>query len=166
MELLNFDKLKPGDNTKIAEMSKMATEILREHYDPILGKEQNDYMLELFQSKSAIAGQLESGYIYYFVKRKDENIGFLAYYPRGAALYLSKFYLYLSERRKGYSHIMLDFLKQQARSLGLKSIELNVNKHNDAILAYERLGFEIIRQEKNDIGHGYYMDDYVYSLSI
>ncbi|MBP5593695.1 MAG: GNAT family N-acetyltransferase, partial [Clostridia bacterium] len=83
-----------------------------------------------------------------------------------AALYLSKFYLYLNERRKGYSHIMLDFLKQQARILGLKSIELNVNKHNDAILAYERLGFEIIRLEKNDIGHGYYMDDYVYSLPI
>ena len=50
--------LLPGDDKEISEMSKMATEILREYYDPIIGKEQNDYMLELFQSEDAIRDQL------------------------------------------------------------------------------------------------------------
>jgi len=31
-------------------------------------------------------------------------------------------------------------------------------------LIYEKLGFKILRSEKNDIGQGYYMDDYVYRL--
>ena len=48
----------------------------------------------------------------------------------------------------------------------MKRIELNVNRFNDAVRVYEKLGFRRIREEKNDIGHGYYMDDYVYSLEL
>jgi hypothetical protein len=29
-------------------------------------------------------------------------------------------------------------------------------------MIYEKLGFVRVRDEKNDIGHGYYMDDFVY----
>ena len=43
-------------------MSKMATEIVREHFEPLIGKEQNDYMLEMFQTEDAIKKQLEKGY--------------------------------------------------------------------------------------------------------
>ena len=41
---MNFEQLMPYDENGIKEMSKMATAIVREHYDPIIGKEQNDYM--------------------------------------------------------------------------------------------------------------------------
>jgi ribosomal protein S18 acetylase RimI-like enzyme len=59
---------------------------------------------------------------------------------------------------------MLDFVIMKAKEEGFASIELNVNKHNSTTLIYEKLGFKIIRSEKNDIGQGYYMDDYVYRL--
>ncbi len=74
---MDFVRLIPGDKEGIKEMSSMASSIVREHYDPIIGKE--------------------------------SNIGFLAYYPREGALYLSKFYLYKDMRGKGFSRIMLDF---------------------------------------------------------
>ena len=45
-------------------------------------------------------------------------------------------------------------------------MELNVNKHNDTIRIYEKMGFRLLRSEKNDIGSGYYMDDYVYRLEL
>lgn len=77
-------------------------------------------------------------------------------------MYLSKFYLYKQERGKGYAHEMLSFIMDETKKAGLDGIELNVNKHNSACRAYDRLGFEIIRSEKNDIGNGFYMDDYVY----
>ena len=58
--------------------------------------------------------------------------------------------------------VLLSALFQGCEKEGLDGIELNVNKHNSACRAYDRLGFEIIRSEKNDIGNGFYMDDYVY----
>jgi len=163
---MNYIKLAVEDDVGISEMSKMATDIVREHFDPIVGKEQNDFMLKMFQTESAIKEQLEKGYNYFFVRDDDDkNIGFIAFYPRKDAMYLSKFYLYRSERGKGYSHQMLDFIIDESKKCGMNAIELNVNKHNSACQAYDRLGFKIIRSEKNDIGNGFYMDDYVYRLS-
>ena len=164
--MLAFERLAPDDKDGILTMSRLATAILREHYDPILGKAQNDYMLDKFQSVDAISHQLESGYQYYFVKSAERDIGFLAFYPRGEALYLSKLYLLKEERGKGYSRLMVDFVVGKARGASLGSIELNVNKYNDAIRAYESLGFRRVRAEKNDIGNGYFMDDYVYALKV
>ena len=161
---MNFVKLTKGDINGIKEMSEMATAILREHYDPIIGKEQNDYMLKMFQSEEAVAEQLDHGYNYYFAKDEGQNAGFLAYYPREGALYLSKLYLYKNQRGKGFSRVMLEFLKEKAKELGLNRIELNVNRNNPSVQIYEKLGFTVAWTEKNDIGNGFYMDDYVYAL--
>lgn len=160
---MEFVKL---EKSAVSEMSEMATEIVREHYDPIIGKEQNDYMLKMFQSEEAILSQLSHGYNYFFVKENGKNVGFIAFYRRDDAMYLSKLYLYKTERKKGYSRKMIDFVKEAAKKEGLSAIELNVNKKNDAVKVYEALGFKIVRLEKNDIGNGFYMDDYVFRLDI
>ncbi len=160
-----FEVLMPNNEQEIKQMSEMATDILRDYYDPIIGKEQNDYMLNMFQSVASIRDQLAHGYHYYFVRDDDgKNLGFFAFYPRGNALYLSKFYLYKDQRGKGYARTILEFLKTQAKELDLGRIELNVNRNNDTIFIYEKLGFTVAREEKNDIGNGFYMDDYVYAL--
>lgn len=151
---------------EIVTMSELATEIVREHFDKIIGKEQNDYMISLFQTPSAISSQLEKGYQYFFVSVDGENIGFLAFYQKENYLYLSKFYLKNDFRGRGYAHRMLDFTSDFARNRGLSRIELNVNRNNFAVDVYKKLGFEIIREEKNDIGNGFYMDDYVMSRNL
>ncbi|MBR5704887.1 MAG: GNAT family N-acetyltransferase [Deltaproteobacteria bacterium] len=163
---MEFKELFTGEEEKIREMSQMASAIVKEHYDPIIGPGQNDYMIRKFQSVEAIREQLAQGYRYFFVTRGGKNIGFMAFYPRGSAMYLSKFYLYKQERGKGFSRKMMAHVAEEARKAGLASIELNVNKHNSARSAYEKLGFKVIRTEKNDIGHGFFMDDYVYSLEV
>lgn len=159
-----FEILLPGDKEEINEMSQMATAIVRDYYDPIIGKAQNDYMLKMFQTPEAIAEQLEHGYRYYFMREDERNLGFLAFYPRENALYLSKLYLYKDERGKGYAREVMEFLKTQAGELGFNRIELNVNRHNDTRFIYEKLGFTVAWEEKNDIGNGFYMDDYVYAI--
>lgn len=163
---MNFEQLMPYDENGIKEMSRMAATIVREHFDPIIGKEQNDYMIQKFQTADAIKEQLEHGSQYYFASDERRRIGFLAFYPRENAMYLSKLYLYKEERGKGYSRQMLDFVIRNTRNAGLAFIELNVNRNNSAIYAYEKLGFKVIRTEKNDIGAGFFMDDYVYGLQI
>ena len=158
--------LLPDDDKEITEMSVMATAILRNYYDPIIGKAQNDYMLKLFQSEDAIRDQLAHGYRYYFVREDEKDLGFFAFYPREDALYLSKLYLYKEHRGKGYARPILEMLKTQTKELGLTKIELNVNRNNPTKFIYEKLGFTVAREEKNDIGNGFYMDDYVYALKV
>ncbi|MBP5245294.1 MAG: GNAT family N-acetyltransferase [Clostridia bacterium] len=163
---MDFVELFANDRKGVFEMSEMATSILREYYDKIVGKAQNDYMLDMFQSESSIKKQIENGYRYFFVRKEGENLGFIAFYPKKDAMYLSKFYLYKKERGKGCAREILNFIAENAKKENLCAIELNVNKMNETRFIYEHLGFKIIRAEKNDIGNGYFMDDYVYRLDI
>jgi len=163
---MDFIPVRAGDAPAIERLSRIATEIVRDYYDPIIGPAQNTYMLEKFQSVPAIRGQLAEGYAYCIAEADGRPVGFLGFYPRGDALYLSKLYLYAAERGRGYGRQMLDFVRAAARAAGLAAVELNVNVHNPTVEIYEKLGFVRIRSEKNDIGCGYYMDDYVYRLAL
>ena len=163
---VTFDRLMPGDGAGIAEMSAMASAIVREHFDPIIGKAQNDYMLNMFQTPEAIQHQLDQGCRYYFVRKEGRNLGFLAFYPRESAMYLSKFYLYREERGKGYARPMMDFVVRHARQAGLPAVELNVNRNNSAVNVYRSLGLYVVREEKNEIGSGFFMDDFVFRLDL
>lgn len=160
---LNFVPLVAGDTDGIARMSALASSIVKEHFDPLIGPEQNDYMINMFQTEAAIGGQLEHGYEYYFAYLEDttEPVGFVAFYPQDDALYLSKFYLLREMRGQGLAHELLDFVIDAAHAKGLASIQLNVNRGNSAVKAYEAMGFKTIRTQVSDIGCGYVMDDFI-----
>ena len=113
---MKFEKVELQNPAGVAALSALATDIVREHFDPLIGKAQNDYMISRFQTVEAITNQLEHGYQYYFVCENEQPVGFLAFYP--------------------------------------------------PIYAYEHLGFVKIREEKNDIGQGFFMDDFVLSYKI
>lgn len=165
--ILQFESVTLDDKRAIKELSALASSIVKEHYDPILGAEQNDYMIEMFQSVHAIEEQLSHGYQYYFVCLSGVGpIGFMGMYQRGEEWYISKLYLHKDHRGKGYSRRMLDFAVSLAKEAGTELLTLNVNKYNSSVAIYEKLGFQRIRDEVNDIGHGYVMDDYVYALPV
>jgi len=148
--------------TEAEALSALASGIVRRHFDPLIGTAQNDYMIAKFQAPDAIRGQIASGYQYYWVRADGETAGFLAFYPRDGRLYLSKFYLAESFRGKHLARMMLDFVVSAARAADLPVVFLNVNRDNAQVIAiYEHLGFVKAREEKNDIGGGFFMDDYV-----
>ena len=151
---------------EIQELSDFSTAIEKEHYDPIIGAAQNDYMLNLFQSVEGFKKAIEKGSKVYWVNVDGKRAGYFSIYPRDGKMYLSKFYLHKDFRGKGISKEMLSFIKSEARKLNLPSIFLNVNKHNyGSIKAYEHLGLKKIRDEVTDIGSGFFMDDYIYETS-
>lgn len=157
--MITIEQVKKDD---ITSLSKFATEIVREHFDPIVGKEQNDYMLRKFQTAEAITEQIASGYRYYWVKYDGHKAGFVAFFPKDEKMYLSKFYVHKDFRGKHISHTMMDFVEDETRKQNLHAIFLNVSRHNDAVISiYKHLGFSVLRTENNDIGNGFYMDDYV-----
>lgn len=164
---VHFEKLQKHDEININRMSALATAIVKEHFDSIIGSEQNDYMISLFQTPTAIDDQLYHGYQYYFVKDKDGNdAGFMAFVKKDEEMYLSKFYLKKEERGKNYSRPMLRFVVSEAERLRLHTISLRVNKNNSAVEAYKKLGFYIEKEDKADIGHGFVMDDYIMNFRI
>ena len=161
---LQFEELRADDEKRIGEMSALAGQIWKEYYDPLLVDGQNDYMIALFLSPEAIDEQLSKGKQWFFVRNEGEDIGFICFYPIDGAMYLSKFYLRADMRGRGFGREIIGFVVEKSKMIGMNAVELNVNKYNITTAIYEKLGFVRIRSEKNDIGSGYHMDDYVYRL--
>ena len=86
---------------EVARVAELADIIWREHYIPIIGRAQVDYMLEHFQSSKAIGNQLTEGIFYFLIQREDLDLGYLAFEKRAASLFLSKIYLLESKKRHG-----------------------------------------------------------------
>lgn len=139
----------------------LATTIWTEHYTPIIGKEQVDYMLNKFQSIDAIKNQLEEGGEYFIIKHKEIPVGYLSYYNREETLFLSKIYVLSTSRGKGIGKAAMSFIQSNAIKMSCPSISLTVNKYNTAsIKAYEKMGFKKIEELIIDIGNGFIMDDF------
>jgi RimJ/RimL family protein N-acetyltransferase len=147
---------------QIAIIEVLAREIWTEHYTPIIGRDQVEYMLGTFQSKDAISAQIETeGYRYFLMEEKGAHIGYMAVQPMGDELFLSKIYIKTSQREKGLGKKAIRFLENLASGLHLRRISLTVNKNNiHSIKAYEKMGFKNLGPVVQDIGNGFIMDDF------
>lgn len=146
---------------EVARVAELAGIIWKEHYIPIIGKPQVDYMLEHFQSAPAIEKQLAEGVFYFLIQQEDLDLGYLAFEKRAVSLFLSKIYLLESKRGMGYGRTAMAFVENSARNMECAEIALTVNKYNDQSLnTYTRMGFSKKGGEITDIGGGFVMDDY------
>lgn len=143
------------------QIETLADTIWREHYIPIVGKPQIDYMLEKFQSAKAIEKQIENGFEYFILNYDDVSVGYISIKQETDALFLSKIYVLSSYRGKRIGKAAIQFIEKKAKSYQLKKIRLTVNINNiNSIKAYENLGFKIIGPLVANIGNGFIMDDY------
>ena len=149
-----------SDKNQIKAIEDLAYVIWYEHYTPIIGKDQVDYMLEKFQSVQAMTEQIQDGYLYFLCEHNNKYVGYMSVYIREKELFLSKFYVALSERGRGYGKNMIEFIEALSKEKSLNKISLTVNRHNtDSIKIYEKLGFLKCGTVIQDIGNGFIMDD-------
>jgi len=159
MGSITFISLTTKEHLEIT--ASLASEIWREHYTKIIGEAQVQYMLDKFQSVSAIKKQVEEAAQYYLIKEEEDFIGYLAILPRHDYLFLSKIYIKKSRRGLGYGKRCMHFIENMAKGKDFRKIRLTVNKNNkDSIRIYEWLGFHITGAPLRDIGNGFVMDDY------
>ena len=153
---------------EVATVARLAREIWRDHYEPIIGAAQVAYMLDKFQSAQAIAAQVaERDHWYFLIRHENRAVGYIGLERRQEALFLSKLYLKKSVRGRGLGRRAVDFVRQFAGARGLSTIRLTVNRHNaTAIAAYQRTGFIRAGEVVTDIGGGYVMDDYVFECRL
>ncbi|GAA3590145.1 GNAT family N-acetyltransferase [Flavivirga amylovorans] len=143
------------------QIAKLADVIWREHYIPIVGKPQIDYMLEKYQSAIAIEGQVENGFEYFLMTYDEIPVGYISIKKEDESLFLSKIYVLNTYRGKKIGKTAMLFVEEKTKSYQLKNIRLTVNINNtNAIKAYEWLGFINVGPLVTDIGNGFVMDDY------
>lgn len=143
------------------EIAALANIIWHEHFTPIIGEAQVEYMLDKFQSYSVLKDITENqGYIYYMAYDDGIFCGYIGIHPEGGEIFFSKIYVEKSHRGKKISKMMINKVKSDFPSFS--RLWLTVNKHNtNSIAAYKKMGFKIITEQCSDIGNGFFMDDYV-----
>ncbi len=157
-----FDKVEIGEKEKIKRTSKIASEIAREHFEPLYGKEQNEYIIKKTLAPASITARLESGESFYLIrpdKGRGKYLGVMSFCPSGEAMQLNDYCLYLSERSHGYGKEMFEHLKDITFDAGLREITAKVGKENPSLGIYKHLGFSVVGESKREIGD-YVLDDY------
>lgn len=144
-------------------IEQLADVIWRQHYIPLVGKPQIDYMLDKFQSVEAISKQIENdGYEYYVLTFDETPAGYIGFKKEADHVFLSKIYVLSDFRGKKIGKAAIQFIQEQAKRNQLKAIRLGVNIHNtNSIKAYEKLGFKTVNTFVTDIGNGFVMDDFI-----
>lgn len=156
-----MDIKKVSNKDQICTIENLAYEIWYQHYTPIIGKHQVDYMLGKFQSVEAMTTQIKNGFLYFLILDDNVPLGYMSVNILSETLFLSKFYVTEAERGKGYGRKMIAYLEALAKEKNLNKIALTVNKYNTgSIKMYENVGFVISGTMVKDIGEGFIMDDY------
>ena len=141
----------------------LAGGIWREHYIPILGRAQVDYMLDKFQSPEAICDQIRGGHLYFLIRSGNMDIGYFCVHSgeMPGEFCLSKLYIKKQARGKKAGKHAQEYIEGLARGRGFGKIVLFVNKQNTgAIRIYQKMGYRITDPVVRDIGNGFVMDDY------
>ncbi len=153
---------------EVEAVAVLANEIWHQHFIPIIGEAQVDYMVEKFQSYTAISKQInENGYEYFRIYLNDIFAGYTGIHEENNALFLSKLYIKKDCRGHKLATHALNFLIELCKERGLEKIWLTCNKYNaDTLAIYDHLGFKVTDEQVADIGNGFVMDDFILTYEI
>ena len=143
-------------------IAELADIIWHEHFPSILSDEQINYMVEKFQSYSALKNAVEhDGYKDYMAYHDGEFCAYLGFRDEGGGtVFISKVYVRADKRHLGIATALLE--KLRADYPDAKKWYLTVNRKNSGSVAvYEKRGFKTVREQCADIGGGFVMDDYI-----
>ena len=144
---------------------ELALPTWKEAYSGILSREQMDYMLEMMYSEESLKRQMREGHIFFIVSCHGVPSGFISFHPQGEDLYiLEKLYVLPQVHGSGAGRFLIEKAEEYIRLRHPNRcilFELNVNRNNKAVGFYQRLGFHIDREVDEEIGNGFYKNDYI-----
>ena len=162
-------KLVKANSEHIPVIIDLTKKIWPVAYGEILSKAQLDFMIDKFYNETALYELMQKGHIFYLAQDDMEKyVGFLSYEincePNKTKIH--KIYVLPQTQGTGLGKQFFELVKEKAIENNQKAIFLNVNKYNNAINFYTKLGFVKVKDEVIDIGNGYVMDDYVMEVAI
>jgi GNAT superfamily N-acetyltransferase len=138
-------------------------------YAEILSGEQIKYMLKKMYSAESLKRQMDAGHRF-FIAYTGKPVGFISLNPKAANHYiLEKLYVLPDEHGTGAGRFLVEKAEEYIRNRHPGQtvlIELNVNRNNKAVGFYKRMGFHIDRLTDEDIGNGFYKNDYIMQKTV
>lgn len=162
-------EIKQLNSDDIMIVNHLAHEIWPSTFRDILSKEQISYMLDWMYSVETLQEQVQTGYLYYLATLDGIAVGFLGLepnFPDQNQLRIHKVYVKPSIQKKGVGRALINHSIDIAFDLDQTSLNLNVNRFNNAVDFYKYIGFNVTREENIDIGKGYLMEDFVMELKL
>jgi ribosomal protein S18 acetylase RimI-like enzyme len=152
-------------NASICDISLIRTlsmQVWPQTYAPILTQSQVVYMLDFMYSPAALRRQMDEQHQFIIVYNAGVPVGFASYSETEPSVFkLHKLYVLPVHQGRGTGKFIIGQIIKEITPKGAQTLQLNVNRHNNAKSFYEKMGFEEIRTEDIDIGNGYFMNDYV-----
>ena len=158
-----------ADLDDINTIGFLAQQIWPVAYGDILSPQQLDYMLQLFYSPASLRRQMkEDEHRFLMMEEGSAPIGFASWSATGepGVFKLHKLYVQTGRQGKGRGKAILQFIFDDIREKGAKTLRLNVNRHNKARQFYEKIGFNVVREEDVPIGNNYFMNDFVMEVPV
>lgn len=159
---MKFLIVKNVEQLKVIEM--LARKIWPVAFKGVVSDEQIEYMLDWMYDMDCLQEEMANGASFELIYDNDNPIGYFAYtnHVDRDAVKLDKVYVVPSCQRMGIGSKVFDYVRECSIKRGHVSVVLAVNKGNEqAVSAYIKAGFKIIESTKNDIGNGFFMDDYL-----
>ncbi len=158
-------EIKSADKTHVPLLQQLAYTIWSVAYKDILLKEQLAYMLEKMHSIEALTKLIDDEHQFIIPYEDGVAKGYACYKIHPNKTRIEKLYVLPDQHKKGIGKIMTDHIIEKV-SPYTNIIELNVNRQNNAVEFYKRIGFTIVKEVDIPIGEGYFMNDYVMTLTL
>lgn len=148
----------------------LAEQVFPETYKNIITPEQCRYMMDMMYSEESLRRQMtEEGHVYQLLSVDGEAAGYVSVQPIESDLYeLQKIYVLPRFQGRHLGRTLFDAAVALVKKLHPEPcrIFLHVNRYNKAKTFYEHLGLKVTKQGDYDIGHGYFMNDYIMEKEI
>lgn len=144
-------------------IERIARQTWPDTFGSILTMEQIQYMLHWMYNQQAINEQVDQKGHVFLMASDDagEAVGYASYEHQNKLTKIHKIYLLPQTQGQGIGRLLIEEVIQRALTGGKTALSLNVNRQNQAVQFYERLGFTVVATQDIDIGNGFLMQDYV-----
>lgn len=161
--------LRKAKEEDIEIVTKLAEEIWPQTYGDYIEQDQLRYMLDLMYNRGELLGQLKQGHTFLIASENGKDVGFAGFSvvdTNNGTYKLHKLYVLPEMHGKGVGKILINEVVSLAKHTGGKTLQLNVNRNNNAKDFYLKAGFKIKETVDINIGNGFFMNDYVMEIAI
>lgn len=150
---------------------ELASQVWGHTYRHILSPDQLDYMFDMMYSIPSLQQQMGPQQHRFFIACCDGMpCGYVSIERLGEQLFhLQKIYVVPDVQGTGAGRLLMQTAFDCIKGLCPDkpcTVELNVNRENKARQFYEHMGYTVVRSGDFPIGNGYYMNDYIMSITL
>lgn len=162
--------IRKATTADISTIQKLASEAFPHTYREILSSEQIEYMMDwMYSSESLLRQMEEERHIYFLAYHGGIPVGYLSIQPEGDGIFhLQKLYLLPACQGMGWGRQLFFHAVGVIKALHPAPCRmlLNVNRRNEALHFYQKMGVTKVTEGDFAIGSGFYMNDFIMGLDL